>query len=92
MNKREIIKYLAEEGPCESKAAAERVFQSVIEALKVALKTDGTVQLVGFGRFSVKQRKAREGRNPKTGEKIQIKASKTVSFRPAKGLKEHVAN
>ena len=56
-----------------------------------ALKNGDTVTLVGFGTFSVKERAARTGRNPKTGEELQIKASKVPSFKPGKGLKDSVA-
>lgn len=90
MNKGELVEYLHENGAGDSKAAAERVLSAVIEGIKAGLKKDGQVQLIGFGAFSVKKRKARKGRNPRTGEPIKIKASKTVSFRPGKGLKEAI--
>lgn len=55
------------------------------------LKKGDTVTLVGFGTFSVKERAARTGRNPKTGEELQIKATKVPSFKAGKGLKDSVA-
>ncbi|MDF1663769.1 MAG: HU family DNA-binding protein [Planctomycetota bacterium] len=92
MNKAELVEYIYEHGNVgESKAAAERALVAVLDAVKAGLAgKEGTVQLIGFGSFNVKKRKARTGRNPRTGEKIKIKASKTVSFRPGKGLKEAI--
>jgi nucleoid DNA-binding protein len=71
-----------------SKAEAERAVNAVIDAIKVGVKKTKTVQLIGFGTFKVASRKARTGVNPKTGEKIKIKASKTVKFVAGKALKE----
>ena len=90
MNKGELVEYLYENGAAESKAGSERILTAVLEAIKAGLKDDGQVQLIGFGSFQVKKRKARKGRNPRTGEEIKIKASKTVGFRPGKGLKEAI--
>lgn len=71
-----------------SKADAERSVNAVLESIKKGLRKDKSVQLVGFGSFTIKKRKARMGRNPQTGQKIKIKASKTVGFKPGKALKE----
>lgn len=91
MNKAELVQHIYESGNVgESKAAAERALSAVLDAVKKGLKKDGQVQLIGFGSFTVKKRKARKGRNPQTGEVIKIKASKTVSFRPGKNLKESI--
>ena len=91
MNKADLVEHIYESGQVgDSKAAAERALTAVLEAIKAGLVEDGQVQLIGFGSFQVKQRKARTGRNPRTGEKIKIKASKTVGFRPGKTLKESV--
>ncbi len=89
MNKKQLIEAVSKEMD-RSKAEAERAVNAVIESVKKGLKKDGIVQLIGFGSFTVKKRKARKGRNPKTGEPIKIKASKTVSFKPGKGLKERL--
>ena len=62
-----------------------------MEAIKKALKSGETVSLVGFGTFAVKDRAARTGRNPKTGEPLQIKASRIPSFKAGKGLKDAVS-
>ncbi len=86
MNKAELVEMIQNE--FESKAKAERAVNSVIEAIKSGIKKDGKVQLVGFGTFTVKKRKARTGRNPQTGEQIKIKASKTVGFKPGKTMKD----
>lgn len=66
---------------------ARKVVDVVITALKQGVKKSKSVSLVGFGTFKVATRKAKTGRNPKTGEKIKIKASKTVKFSASKGLK-----
>ncbi len=80
--------FVQELAELESKAAAERAVSAVLEALTAGLKADGTVALVGFGTFDVKERKARTGVNPATGEKIKIAASKTVGFKAGKALKD----
>jgi DNA-binding protein HU-beta len=86
MNKADLIEALAKETK-SSKAAAERSVGGFIKTIKSGLKKDKNVQLVGFGTFKVVNRKARVGRNPRTGEPINIKASKGVGFRAGKGLK-----
>ncbi|MBN8710270.1 MAG: DNA-binding protein [Verrucomicrobia bacterium 61-8] len=73
-----------------SKADAERAVNAVIDGIKLGVKKSKTVQLIGFGTFKVASRKARTGVNPKTGQKIKIKASKTVKFVAGKALKELV--
>jgi DNA-binding protein HU-beta len=73
-----------------SKAAATRSLDAMIGAVKVTLKKNGTVTLVGFGTFSVGVRQARTGRNPRTGEAIKIKKAKVPKFKPGKGLKDAV--
>ena len=92
MNKQELVEAVFDNGngEFESRAAAERAIGSVLDAIKAGLKKDTSVQLIGFGTFEVKKRKARTGRHPKTGEEIKIKASKTVGFRPGKALKDSV--
>ncbi len=94
MNKAELIDHVAanKDAGLESKAAAERAVNAVIDGIKAGVKKskDMKVQLVGFGSFSVKTRKARAGRNPQTGETIQIKASKTVGFTPGKAWKDEL--
>lgn len=71
----------------DSKAAADRAIGAVLDSLSKGLKKHGEVSLVGFGTFRVKKRGARMGRNPKTGEQIKIKASKSVGFKAGKPLK-----
>ena len=89
MNKKQLVETVAKEME-KSKAEAERAVNAVIESVKKGVQKDGVVQLIGFGSFKVKKRKARKGRNPQTGKAIKIKASKTVSFRPGKALKERL--
>ncbi|HQF53552.1 MAG TPA: HU family DNA-binding protein [Fibrobacteria bacterium] len=88
MNKTDLVAKVQELAELESKAAAERAVSAVLEALTAGLKADGNVALVGFGTFDVKERKARTGVNPATGEKIKIAASKTVGFKAGKALKD----
>lgn len=89
MNKVELVEAVQKSlGKETSKAEAERAVNAVIDAIKVGVKKTKTVQLIGFGTFKVASRKARTGVNPKTGEKIKIKASKTVKFVAGKALKD----
>ncbi len=89
MNKSQLIDKIAA-GADISKAAAGRALDSMIDAVTDALKKDDQVALVGFGTFSVRERSARTGRNPQTGETIQIAASKVPSFKAGKALKDAV--
>ena len=89
MNKSELIDAIA--GAADlSKADAGRALDAVVESVTGALKSGDSVSLVGFGTFSVKDRAARTGRNPQTGEPIQIKAAKIPSFKAGKALKDAV--
>jgi len=90
VNKNELIASVAQQSGL-TKADATRAVDSVIKSITKSLKGNKDVRLVGFGTFSVTQRPAREGRNPRTGQKIKIKASKQPKFRPGKGLKEAIA-
>lgn len=88
MNKAELVIEVQKQlGNDTSKAQAERAVDAFIDAVKKGVKKDKSVQLIGFGTFSVAKRAARTGVNPKTGEKIKIAASKTVKFKPGAGLK-----
>ena len=89
MNKAQIIQNVAKNMTI-SKASAERTVNAFLTEVKKGIKKDKLVQLVGFGTFKVRARKARLGRNPKTGQQIKIKASKTVGFKPGKPLKSEV--
>ncbi len=93
MNKQELIEAVLanKEAGIESKAAAGRVVDAVIDAIAAGIKKDGNVQLIGFGTFAVKDRAARDGINPLTGEKIKIAASKSVAFKAGAALKASVA-
>ena len=73
-----------------SKACAEKAVTSVLEGVIQGVKNDGEVQIIGFGTFSVVDRAARTGVNPKTKEKIQIPASKAVKFKAGSKLKDAV--
>lgn len=88
MNKAELVEAVQKTlGKDTSKAQAERAVEAVVEGIKGGLKKGKPVQLVGFGTFKIASRKARTGINPKTGEKIKIKASKSVKFSAGKDLK-----
>ena len=87
MTKTELMNAVAEKAGF-SKKDADKAVSAVLEAITDALTSGEKVQLVGFGTFEVKDKPARMGINPSTGEKIEIDARKAVSFKPAKNLKE----
>lgn len=89
MNKTELVNSVAEKAET-TKKEAEKVVSAVFASVEDALAKGDKVQLVGFGTFEVKERAARIGRNPKTGEEINIPATKVPSFKPGKSLKENV--
>lgn len=89
MTKADLIDKIAS-GAGLSKADAGRALDSALDSIKKSLKKGQKVTLVGFGTFSVAKRKARKGRNPRTGEEIKIAASKTPKFTPGKMLKQAV--
>lgn len=86
MNKAELVSEIARRTKL-SKSQALGTLNATFDAIKGGLKKGQRVQLVGFGTFSVKQRKARLGRNPKTGEQIQIKARRVPAFQAGSELK-----
>ncbi|MCA9294870.1 MAG: HU family DNA-binding protein [Phycisphaerales bacterium] len=90
MNKGELIEAVATELG-DSRAAATRAVNAVINCLQQGISNDDAVTVVGFGTFQRKERAARTGRNPSTGEPMQIKASTTVNFRPSQQLKDAVS-
>ena len=89
MNKSELIEKMADAADI-SKAAATRALDAMTDEIAIALKDGGTVSLIGFGTFSIKERAARTGRNPQTGATIEIAASKTPGFKAGKALKDAV--
>lgn len=89
MNKSDLIEAMADAGDI-SKAAAGRALDGLIDAIAVSLKKGESVAILGFGTFSVKERAARMGRNPQTGQSISIAASNTPAFKAGKGLKDAV--
>lgn len=91
MNKQELIAVIATNANL-TKADAARALDGFTHAVTTALQAGDTVSLIGFGTFSVKERAARKGRNPKTGEEIAIAACKVPDFKAGKGLKEFVSN
>lgn len=89
MTKAEIIEQMAADAEI-SKAAAGKALNSFVDSVSKAVKKGTKVTLVGFGTFSLTKRKARKGRNPRTGEQIKIKASKSPKFTPGKAFKDAV--
>ncbi len=89
MNKKELVEKVAD-GAGLSAKDANAVIDTVVDAVKASLKKGQKVTLVGFGTFSVTKRKARKGRNPKTGEAIKIAARKAPKFTAGKELKDAV--
>ena len=87
MNKSELIDAIAESADIP-KAAAGRALDAMVDSVTESLKKGDQVVLVGFGTFSVKDRAARTGRNPQTGQPIQIAAAKIPSFKAGKALKD----
>ena len=87
MNKSELIDRIAA-GSDISRAAAVRALEATLDAITDSLKQSDPVALVGFGTFSVRDRAARTGRNPQTGETIEIAAARVPAFKPGKALKD----
>jgi DNA-binding protein HU-beta len=90
MTKQDLVNQVAEAADISKKKSAE-VVDAVLEAISAALDADDKVSLIGFGTFEVRQRAAREGRNPQTNKPIAITAKKVPVFRPGKALRERVA-
>ena len=87
MNKTQLIEQIST-GADISKVAAGKALDTLVNSITGALKEGDDVALIGFGTFSVRERSARSGRNPQTGETIQIAASKVPSFKAGKALKD----
>lgn len=89
MNKSELVASIAEQSGLK-KTEAEKAVKAFIDTVTEEMKKGEKVQLVGFGTFEVATRPAREGRNPKTGETMKIKASKAPKFKAGKALKDAI--
>lgn len=89
MNKSQLVHKVADELRT-SRLGATRLIDAVLDGIQQGLREDGSVTIAGFGTFEVKDRKARAGRNPHTGEPIQIQAGRRVGFRMGKSLRESV--
>ncbi|MBB3192176.1 HU family DNA-binding protein [Halomonas cerina] len=89
MNKSELIEAIAASADIP-KAAAARALDAMVDTVTDSLKKGDSVSLVGFGTFTVKERAARTGRNPQTGQPIEISAAKVPSFKAGKALKDSV--
>lgn len=89
MNKKELVATVAEMNDMDKNEVAQ-ILDATLETVEEALAEGENVDFYGFGKFVVSERAARKGRNPKTGETIQIAAKNAVSFKPAKALKDSV--
>lgn len=89
MNKSELVTEVSESTEMSKKDVA-KVVDAVFDSISKALQNGDKVQLVGFGNFEVRERSARKGRNPQTGEEIEIAASKIPAFKPGKALKDGI--
>jgi DNA-binding protein HU-beta len=89
LNKTDLINAVAESAELSKKDATKAV-EAVFQAIQDALSNGNKVSLIGFGNFEVRERAARKGRNPQTGEEIEIAASKVPAFKPGKALKDAV--
>ncbi|RYI30595.1 HU family DNA-binding protein [Bacillus infantis] len=89
-NKTDLVGRFTELAPVEfsNKKEATETVEALLEAVVQLLKEHGKVQLIGFGNFEVRERAARKGRNPQTGDEIEIAASKVPAFKPGKALKD----
>ena len=85
MNKTELVKKIAEKAQV-SQVEAKAVLEATLESIKETLQAGDAVQLIGFGTFSVAERAARTGKNPRTGEQIKIAAKKVAKFKAGAGL------
>ena len=90
MNKTELVEVVSSKAGV-TKTEAQKVVTATLEAIVQGVVADGKVILPGFGTFETRQRSARNGRNPRTGEVIKIKATKAPAFKPGKGMKGAVA-
>jgi DNA-binding protein HU-beta len=89
LNKEELVTAVAEKTK-NTRKTTEAILSAFTDTIGEALAKDEKVTLVGFGTFQVKERSAREGRNPRTGEVLKIPAKKTPTFLPGKGLKDRI--
>ena len=89
MNKTELVKAVSSKSELSQKDATN-VVDAVFDTISSTLAKEEKIQLIGFGTFEVRERSARKGRNPQTGEEIEIAASKVPAFKPGKELKEAV--
>ena len=89
MNKADLVSKVSETTDL-SKKDVTKVVDAVFDAIAEALQSGDKVQLVGFGNFEIRERSARKGRNPQTGEEIDIPASKVPAFKPGKALREGI--
>lgn len=92
MTKSELIAYLADENPHLYQRDVERIVTTIFDEIAAALTRGDRVELRGFGAFSVKQRNARVGRNPRTGESVSVAAKRVPNFKTGKQLREKLNN
>lgn len=88
MTKAELVDYICDQNQSLTKKAGAEIVDTIFAGMKDSIREEGKFAAPGFGTFTVRQRKARTGVNPRTKEPIQIPASQTVGFKPAKAFKE----
>ncbi len=91
MNKADLVSYVSEHSGLK-KTESEKAIEAVFAAIASALSAKEELRIMGFGTFSVKYKPASEGRNPKTGEALHVKAKYVAKFQPSKNLKETLEN
>lgn len=90
MKKREFIKLLAEKGVFKSKMEATEKFETILDTINEVLKKEEELNIIGWGKFEMVERPARTGRNPRTGEPLDIPAKKALKFKAGKNLIEEL--
>lgn len=92
MNKPELIERLVSKSPDLSATDVQMAVNTIFEQMTAALETGERIEIRGFGSFSVRQMKARQGRNPKTGETVQVEPHATIHFKPGLEMRDRVNN
>lgn len=87
MTRAELVQAVHEKLPGQSKQVAGEIVETVLESIKLMLEAGEDVKISGFGKFQVREKRARKGRNPQTGEEITISARRVISFKPSPVLK-----
>lgn len=90
MTKSELIEMLCEENNSLTKKQVETIVNGVFDSIKDSIKSGNKVEIRGFGSFKIRQKTSKTGRNPKTGEKVEVPAKRVPCFKPGKEIKERL--